>query len=61
MVAVEVKTRIGEEPETHLTVEKRRRMGEAAMRLDPIPDRIDAVTVRLGRDGAAIRWLRGVA
>lgn len=61
VVAVEVKARIGADPLTQLTEVKRRRMREAAMRLEPRPDRIDVVAVRVGADGAVVRWLQAVA
>jgi Holliday junction resolvase-like predicted endonuclease len=61
LVAVEVKTRVGEDPLVQLTEEKRRRMRQAANRLDPPPARIDLVTVRVEPAGVTIRWLRGVA
>ena len=60
VVAVEVKTRVREDPLIQLTGEKERRMWEAASRLSPRPSRIDLVAVRLDRDGATIRWLQGV-
>jgi len=60
VVAVEVKTRLGEDPADQVTVEKRRRMREAADGLDPRPERIDLVTVRLDDPGITVRWIRGV-
>lgn len=61
LVAVEVKTRVGEDPLVQLTDEKRRRMREAANGLEPPPARVDLVTVRVEPAGVTIRWLRGVA
>jgi Holliday junction resolvase-like predicted endonuclease len=60
VVAVEVKTRVGEDPLLQLTREKERRMWEAACRLRPRPARIDVVAVRLDRGGATVRWVQGV-
>jgi len=60
VVAVEVKTRVGEDPLIQLTGEKERRMWEAASRLRPRPSRIDVVAVRLDRRGATVRWVQGV-
>jgi Holliday junction resolvase-like predicted endonuclease len=60
LVAVEVKTRVGEDPLIQLTTEKERRMWEAAWRLRPRPSRIDVVAVRLDRSGITIRWIPGV-
>ncbi|WKZ82592.1 MAG: YraN family protein [Acidimicrobiia bacterium] len=61
LVAVEVKTRVGEDPIVQLTDQKRRRMRQAAARLRPTPERIDLVTVTLGPGGATISWVRAVA
>lgn len=58
IVAVEVKTRVGEDPLSQLTREKEQSMWEAASRLRPRPARIDVVAVRLDRRGATIRWMR---
>ena len=59
-VAVEVKTRIGEDPRLAMTMEKERRFMAAARALRPRPDRLDMVAVRFERDGVWIRWLRGI-
>lgn len=59
-VAVEVKTRIGVDPIVEITPEKRRRLAVAVAGLRPRPRRIDAILIRLDRDGATIRRLRGV-
>jgi Holliday junction resolvase-like predicted endonuclease len=59
-VAVEVKTRVGDDPMVQLTSGKRRRMVVAARSLQPRPARIDAVTVCLRHDGATVRWLKGI-
>jgi len=59
-VAVEVKTRIGEDPRLAMTMEKERRFVAAARALRPRPDRLDVVAVRFDRGGATIRWLRGI-
>lgn len=59
-VAIEVKTRIGADPIVEITPEKRRRLAVAVAGLDPRPRRIDAILIRLDRDGATIRRLRGV-
>jgi Holliday junction resolvase-like predicted endonuclease len=60
VVAVEVKTRIGEDPLIQVTAEKERRMWEAASRLRPRPERIDVVAVRFDGSGVTIRWVPGV-
>lgn len=60
VVAVEVKTRIEEDPADQLTAEKRRRMREAAAAIHPRPGRLDLITVRLDTGGATVRWIRGV-
>lgn len=60
VVAVEVKTRIGEDPLIQMTDSKERRLWEAASRLRPRPHRLDVVTVRIDPSGATIRWLRGI-
>ncbi len=60
VAAVEVKTRHGEDPADQVTAAKRRRMVAAAAALDPRPDRIDLVTVRLDDTGATVRWIRSV-
>lgn len=57
VVAVEVKTRVGEDPLIQVTADKERRMIAAARRLHPAPERIDVVTVRLDPGGAYIRWV----
>ena len=59
-VAVEVKSRVAAEPLGEFTAEKRDAVAAAARRLRPPVRRIDLVTVRFGRSGALIRWLRGV-
>lgn len=61
LVAVEVKTRVEEDPLVQLTERKRASMREAAFRLTPRPSRVDLVAVRLDPGGVTIRWLRGVA
>ncbi len=58
IVAVEVKTRVGEDPLSQLTRDKERSMWEAASRLRPRPMRIDVIAVRLDRGGATIRWIQ---
>ncbi|MBI5156775.1 MAG: YraN family protein [Acidimicrobiia bacterium] len=60
VVAVEVKSRIGEDPLIQLTSEKERRMREAAAAVRPRPWRIDVVAVRFDRSGITIRWVPGV-
>ncbi len=60
LVAVEVKTRIGDDPMLAFTADKERRFAAAAGALRPRPQRRDVVTVRLDNDGATIRWLRDV-
>lgn len=60
LVAVEVKTRVGEDPVIGLTEAKRRRLRTAVSRLDPRPHRIDAVTVRFDTSGVTIRRLRDI-
>lgn len=60
LIAVEVKARVGVDPVVEITPEKRRRLRASAGRLRPRPVRIDAVLVRIGRDGVAIRRLRGI-
>ena len=60
IVAVEVKTRIGDDPMLSMTAEKERRLGEAVSRLRPRPHRLDVVAVRFDAGGASIRWLRDV-
>jgi Holliday junction resolvase-like predicted endonuclease len=60
VVAVEVKTRVREDPLIQVTAEKERRMWEAASRLRPRPGRIDVVAVRFDGSGVTIRWVPGV-
>ena len=60
VAAVEVKTRVGDDPANQLTAVKRRRMVQAASALRPRPDRIDLITVQLDRRGATIRWIPAV-
>ena len=60
IVAVEVKTRVGEDPLIQLTRDKERSMWEAANRLRPRPGRIDVVAVRLDRAGATVHWIQDV-
>ncbi|NIS35581.1 MAG: YraN family protein, partial [Gemmatimonadetes bacterium] len=60
VVLVEVKTRVGEDPAEGLTDEKAARLRRSGARLPRPPDRYDLVTVRLGEDGAEVRWLPGV-
>jgi Holliday junction resolvase-like predicted endonuclease len=60
VVAVEVKTRTGEDPLIQLTSEKAGRMWAAAARLRPRPSRIDVVAVRFDRSGVTIRWVPGI-
>jgi len=59
VVAVEVKSRIGEDPFIQFTSEKGRRMAEAAAGLRVRPSRIDIVTVQFDRSGVTIRWVPG--
>lgn len=61
VVAVEVKTRIGEDPMVQITADKQRRMRQAALLLRPRPLRIDVIAVRLDPSGAEIRRVRAVA
>lgn len=61
VVAIEVKTRVGSEPGDAFTAEKSQRVRDAMMRVRPRPRRLDLVTVRLGADAVAIRWIPGVA
>ena len=60
LVAVEVKTRIGDDPMLAFTADKERRFAAAAGALRPRPQRRDVVTVRLERDGVWVRWLKGI-
>jgi len=60
VVAVEVKTRIGEDPADQLTAAKERSMRVAAASLRPRAARVDLVTVRFDRSGTTVRWIRGV-
>jgi putative endonuclease len=59
-VAVEVKTRIGAEPVDGFTRVQATRLRRAAASLGRAV-RCDLVTVRLGDDGAVVRWIRDVA
>ena len=60
LVAVEVKTRLGDDPLVQITDEKLRRMRDAAAKARPRPSRIDLITVMLDHTGATIRWIRGI-
>ena len=60
VVAVEVKTRIGEDPLVQVTREKLSRMRDAAALVNPRPSRIDLVTVMFDSSGATMRWVRGI-
>ncbi len=60
VVAVEVKTRIGDDPMISVTAAKRRRLAATLARLHPRPQRLDVVAVRFEPDGVWVRWVRGV-
>lgn len=60
VVAVEVKTRVGGEPEEGFTSAKAARLRRAGRALTPAPGRYDLVTVCARREGVGVRWLPGV-
>ncbi len=60
LVAVEVKTRVGNEPRESFTAAKADAVWAAVGRLIPRPQRVDLVAIRLGAAGADIRWIPGV-
>ena len=60
VVAVEVKTRLGEDPAEEFTPAKAARFRRAGEGLRPAPARYDLVTVCAGREGVGVRWLPGV-
>ncbi len=56
-VAVEVRSRWGEDPLVAFDDSKLERVRRSARAAMPRCSRIDLVTVRFGRDGVDIRWL----
>jgi len=59
LVAVEVKTRVGDDPAEELTTVKAARLRRAGARLTPRPRRYDLVTVCAAGEGVTVRWLVG--
>ena len=58
VAAVEVKSRIGAEPE--VSYAKAHRLAATLSRLNPRPQRLDVVTVLFERDGVWVRWVQDV-
>ncbi len=59
LVAVEVKTRLADDPVEQFTPAKAARVRRAGRALTPAPARFDLVTVQVGRGGVGVRWLPG--
>ena len=59
-MAVEVKTRIGADPRAAYTDEKSRTFRDTVSLVRPRPQRLDLITVELGRWAVDIRWIPGV-
>jgi hypothetical protein len=57
-VAVEVKTRVAADPIEEFSDEQAARLRRAGQAIGTV--RCDLITVRPGRRGVEIRWLRGV-
>lgn len=59
LVLVEVKTRSVGDPSSRFDEDKIDALRRAVTRLQPRPDRIDLVTVEMGRGAATVRWVKG--
>ena len=60
LVAVEVKTRLNDDPIDEFTAQKALRFRRAGQGLRPRPVRYDLVTVCARGNGVEVRWLPGV-
>ena len=60
LVAVEVKTRVENDPIEAYTDAKSRTFADAVRGIRPRPRRLDLVLVRLGRYTVDLRWIPGV-